>query len=565
MLRQVLDSLPDFSGMDVLRIELDNPNGWFYPGSFVAGTVIIRTSDAVKARAVEVIFQGKAKTSWYVSESYRHDNKTHTENVLYQSEVFYANDNKCLWAPPPGQKHLPVGEMRFRFQFPIPTNAPPTFEGTYGFIRYFIKVKIDRPWRIDNRHQIGFTVLPHFDLNSVPYSGYPLLRENHKEIGCCCFKHGRLMVRLIVPKSGFVPGELIPIRVEIQNHATKGVKKISTQVNQIQHFTADRRSNRILFVPHLSQNPDIMQKHYTQVVAQTQKVFNEPRTGNWTFDDVLQMTPVVPSFNICQIIQVQYTLTVKVSSENTFSNTVECEVPMLVGSIPVRNIMPMPAEGIRTGDTLVPPQPSAPPPDYEPRVMSSNVNGELVKDDPNDEEKAPNYKPQYFYYPPNVENLHVNSADSRTGTVRSKNGFERAAINPDFGIRDSKRSIRSSAKIGEGARIVVEPANNNPDIAIGQGASLGFEKKKEDLKSSLKTSEPEKQRGQGDNAQKANQNEQKEDDKAQKDGDQQQKELEEGSKLEKPREQEQENPQEQKSPVDDTAESDSIKSDSASE
>uniref|UniRef100_A0A1I7SAY8 Arrestin_C domain-containing protein n=1 Tax=Bursaphelenchus xylophilus TaxID=6326 RepID=A0A1I7SAY8_BURXY len=402
LVRRAIYALPDLSGMDVLQIILDNPNGWFYPGNFVSGTVILRTSEPVKARAVEVIFQGKAKTSWYVSESYRHEGKLHTENVLYSSEIMYVKESKCVWAPPPGQKHLPVGEMRFPFQFHIPPNAPPTFEGSFGFIRYFIKAKIDRPWRIDNRHQVGFTVLPHFDLNSLPYSGYPLLRDSHQEIGCCCFKHGRLMIRLIVQKSGFVPGELIPVRVEIQNHASKGVKKILTEVYQIQHFTAERCSNRVVYVPHIQQHANMLQKEHRQVVATTQKTFNEPRVGNWTFEDVLQLTPVVPSFNICQIIQVDYIIKVSVVTTSTFYSTVAADVPMLVGSIPVRNMIAMPAEGIRTGDTLVPPQPSAPPPDYVPQLMPAQVTSTFVTDDPTNEEKAPDYKPQYFFYPPAV-------------------------------------------------------------------------------------------------------------------------------------------------------------------
>lgn len=53
---------------DLLRIVLDNPNGWYFPNQLVTGKVIIRTKEKIKSKGVYVNFVGKAKTSWATGE-----------------------------------------------------------------------------------------------------------------------------------------------------------------------------------------------------------------------------------------------------------------------------------------------------------------------------------------------------------------------------------------------------------------------------------------------------------------------------------------------------------------
>jgi hypothetical protein len=104
----------------------------------------------------------------------------------------------------------------------LPINLPPTFEGSIGFIRYYIKAKIDRPWRIDNVVQRAFTVTPHFDLNSINYAGLvsfeisstnsfyfqPTVKQMSKDLGFLLFKHGHVNVKIMLAKTGYVSGKL---------------------------------------------------------------------------------------------------------------------------------------------------------------------------------------------------------------------------------------------------------------------------------------------------------------------------------------------------------------------
>ena len=69
------------------------------------------------------------------------------------------------------------------------------FLGQSGYIRYYCKAKIERPWKFDKTVISRFTVLPHFDLNTVPNAASPLVKDLSKKLGFI-FKHGTLNVKV---------------------------------------------------------------------------------------------------------------------------------------------------------------------------------------------------------------------------------------------------------------------------------------------------------------------------------------------------------------------------------
>jgi len=64
---------------------------------------------------------------------------------------------------------LQPGDYSYPFQFRIPNqNMPTSVEEKHGYVRYWLKGIIDRPWRFDITTTAVFTMLEYVDINTFP-------------------------------------------------------------------------------------------------------------------------------------------------------------------------------------------------------------------------------------------------------------------------------------------------------------------------------------------------------------------------------------------------------------
>lgn len=62
---------------------------------------------------------------------------------------------------------LPAGKHEFPFSFQLPEETLVTsFEGKHGSIRYWVKVKLHRPWATVKKIKKEFTVIEPIDINT---------------------------------------------------------------------------------------------------------------------------------------------------------------------------------------------------------------------------------------------------------------------------------------------------------------------------------------------------------------------------------------------------------------
>ena len=87
---------------------------------------------------------------------------------------------------------------------------------------------------------------------------------------------------------------------------------------------------------------------------------------------MLAIPPIVPSFDVCKIIHVHYVFKVviksyfniiaefqiKIVTRSHFNRSVSGEAPILIGTIPVRHVVPPQNLTVLNQDYLVPPQPT---------------------------------------------------------------------------------------------------------------------------------------------------------------------------------------------------------------
>jgi hypothetical protein len=192
--------------------------------------------------------------------------------------------------------------------------------------------------------------------------------------------------------------------VLINNGSKREIKRVETSLIQETNYSAQRHS--IHFLHTLHSHRDIMEKQESRVIMQYKEDCHMSKlSANNTYQRMLAIPACVPSFNICPIIQVSYLLKVKMIAKGTINDSISVEIPVLIGSIPVRQIV-SPTAGLTapqqfndlTPEQLAPPVPSAPPSYDESQLTYADCQfgrGTLADDD---NEKA-DYTPKYIFYP----------------------------------------------------------------------------------------------------------------------------------------------------------------------
>ncbi|GFR98621.1 arrestin domain-containing protein 3 [Elysia marginata] len=115
---------------------------------------------------------GRAYVYWKEVENVGHKGgRQRVEAVENTAEEEYFNFRFPIW-PQDGStledQMLGTGQHTFPFQFQLSSDLPPSFEGNYGYIRYWTKATIDKPWKVDHHTKRAFTIIPPLDLNMSP-------------------------------------------------------------------------------------------------------------------------------------------------------------------------------------------------------------------------------------------------------------------------------------------------------------------------------------------------------------------------------------------------------------
>jgi hypothetical protein len=146
----------------------------------------------------------------------------------------------------------------YNFACTLPKDLPSSFEGEHGFVRYTVKVTLDRPWKFDQDTKMAFTVISHMDLNAIPqcrvfilFNEYflkrnckwnPIFKEpiqmHMKKYICCCWcKSGPLTAEIDIPVSGYCCGQSIPIDISVENGSDADVDEIKIKFIKVCRFS----------------------------------------------------------------------------------------------------------------------------------------------------------------------------------------------------------------------------------------------------------------------------------------------------------------------------------------
>ncbi|KAF1764863.1 hypothetical protein GCK72_004813 [Caenorhabditis remanei] len=354
--------------MDDLRIEYDAPNGVYFPGQAVTGKVVIQNREWIKARFLKICIHGGAHTSWGDTERrHRMDEKGrsehYNEHVTYNATVNYLSGESIAWKSTDGQNRLPAGTNVFPFAFSLPFNCPPSYEGCHGHIRYSVHVELDRPWKFNKKSKKCFSVVPAYDLNITPTAVNPMVNTASKNTGLI-FKKGMVSMTVSLPKRGYVAGEILPITINIDNGSKEPVVAVRSKMSQLSHFHASHGTS-------MHSTTHTHHRNDEKCVAESRRNVNvAPRSKSQVVLS-MKIPSIVPSFQ-CPIINVDYCISVKLDTNATFGGTLKVEFPLIIGTIPIRQLAPT---GAAAAPAVMPTvSPSAPP--YP--VIGGGVSGVSV-------------------------------------------------------------------------------------------------------------------------------------------------------------------------------------------
>ncbi|CRK97027.1 CLUMA_CG010304, isoform A [Clunio marinus] len=213
----------------------NNSNGVFLSGQEVSGTITLYNEKVRSLRAIVMITEGSAETSWTEESGMGNDKSTTT----YRGTETYINTETLLMGNAKDYQDFKAGHHRYNFSFRLPIEIPSSFSNLYGKVFYRIKVEMRRQIKFNYSFEFPFTVITNFDLNQATEElAKPLKREISKKF-FMGFGSGALTIIAEIPISGYARGQTLHILVKVLNDTNIDVNKIIVEFKRLCLFKSD--------------------------------------------------------------------------------------------------------------------------------------------------------------------------------------------------------------------------------------------------------------------------------------------------------------------------------------
>ncbi|XP_046337176.2 arrestin domain-containing protein 2-like isoform X1 [Haliotis rufescens] len=398
---------------NIFVVSFSNLQGVYYAGQVMQGNVTVELIDTMKMRGIHLQFEGSAYVHWTERHTTGSGDNRHTETYHYSAEEQYFHQDILLagrWKQQSGENiHLPVGRHTFPFAFQLPPQLPSSFEGEYGYVRYTAKGIIDKPWKFNHETKRMFTVICILDLNQDQNVRIPAQCAKSKTLCCWCCASGPISANFSIDRQGYVPGEAIILKAEIDNQSNRRIKSSSVKMRMVTIYHTIRKS-----------------RTSSRVVARL--MHGEIQKGGHDYwnGDQLVIPPLPPSLLVgCNIIDIGYIVQLEVTPSGP-SFDLDIPLPVIIGTIPLQSVLaqhpptappvgapmimpnpagaPQPDTGAQHSPAGAPPPGSEAPPAYPPALPSYEecVFGKDGTKEEGENEKHlqedNSYAPVYTYY-----------------------------------------------------------------------------------------------------------------------------------------------------------------------
>jgi Arrestin (or S-antigen), N-terminal domain/Arrestin (or S-antigen), C-terminal domain len=262
------------------------------------------------------------------------------------------------------QTELSSGLHKFNFACQLPIQLPTSFESKYGYIRYQIKVELERPWKIDVKFCFAFTVIKVLDLNfESPALRSPLKTETTKTF-FLGLSGKPLFLSAEVPISGFVAGQSVPISIKVNNESGTDVDETKISLKKIIHYN--------------SQTPRRKTRERIESAAEVRHS-GVPAKSKGNIEALLNLPPVPPTnTSFCRVLQVSYEIHV-VAKVGGIHRSPVLRLPITIGTVPLNGYQYTPTNVSLSNWNMQPSTSSTNVAPYSVAVPSAPVTFDLRK------------------------------------------------------------------------------------------------------------------------------------------------------------------------------------------
>ena len=306
------------STMKVFQLQLnDPPNGAYFPGMTVTGSVFIINNKRKDYKAIKVTILGFAHVYW--TETHRSGRHRHTESFISHED--YLNIFTFVWdktTAADGGK-FPAGNYQFPFSFQlVGNNLPASYEGTLGQIRYTIEARIIKgnPKKRDTVDETTINVVNVVKINH-PDLLQPRTMEVQKTLCCWCCTSGPIVITTHIPRTGYcIKEDCIPMEVSVENGSSRNIRQVIVSIHKLVQYRARGR--------YRFDRLDIATVASEPIHAYNTTVWQPPPLA----------VPDTPATSVnCGILQVNYFL--RVTAAITFATNPTVDIPLVLGNMPL--------------------------------------------------------------------------------------------------------------------------------------------------------------------------------------------------------------------------------------
>lgn len=284
----------------------DGDHHHHHPGSDVKGEVVVTLDEPKEYSKLTVKLIGEAEVTWTVVTGVG-DERTETE---YNNKVKYIKKRDVLWTKESSE--LTAGENSFPFTIKLPKDAAPSFKGQHGEVEYKIKAKLTEGK--DTKHKAKKVHV------TVAEDGADLMRscmepqtfDKDAQVRLLCFNFGTMSMICKLPRTGFSPGEAIPIDVHVENQSTK-IVNIQAILLRKDTFTSKQGRRKYLRNELTSiDSPPIQPGEITDFEGKSVQISRD----------------VPPTMKSCSCISVEYTLVI--NADVPWAPDVSIKIPIAI-------------------------------------------------------------------------------------------------------------------------------------------------------------------------------------------------------------------------------------------